>query len=102
MSISLRLKWNDNRPKAKGTIKPKAPHGRQVTVWFDQETFDEIASLARKSNCSFAEQVRTLVTWGLLSLTAEDEVLLAKPTSFAGSARPAGAPRAEAVSGHKL
>ena len=101
MSVSLRLKWNDNRPKARGTIKPKAPHGRQITIWFDQETFDEIASLARKSNCSFAEQVRTLVTWGSMSLTDGDEVLLAKPTSFAGSARPVAAPRAGAVSGRR-
>ena len=101
MSVSLRLKWNDNRPKARGTIKPKAPHGRQITIWFDQETFDEIASLARKSNCSFAEQVRTLVTWGLMSLTDGDEILLAKPTYVAGSARPVAAPRAGAVSGRR-
>ena len=65
MSIALSLKWNDNRPKARGTIKPKAPHGRQITVWFDQEMFDQLAALAVAGNCTFAEQVRTVVTWGL-------------------------------------
>ena len=70
MSTSLRLMWNDSRPAAKGTIKPKAPHGRQITIWFDQETFDELAALARKGNCTFAEQVRTIVTWGLESARA--------------------------------
>lgn len=40
---------------------------RRIITAFDDTTFDEIRSMAIAANCSFAEQVRTLVEWGLES-----------------------------------
>ena len=38
---------------------------RSIKVAFDEETFEEIRRLAAENRCSFAEQVRCLVEWGL-------------------------------------
>ncbi len=36
-----------------------------MSINFDQEMFEEIKAFARRDNVSFAEQVRTLIQWGL-------------------------------------
>ena len=38
---------------------------RRIVVSFDTETFEAIRSRADTEHTSFAEQVRTLVTWGM-------------------------------------
>ena len=41
--------------------------GSRITIEFDDITFDEIKKRAIREKSSFAEQVRTLVEWGLNS-----------------------------------
>lgn len=40
---------------------------RRVVVGFDPETFDQIRTRAQQHRTSFAEEVRTLIEWGLES-----------------------------------
>lgn len=46
---------------------------RRIVVAFDEDTFGEIRTLATKSETSFAEQVRLLVEWGLISAALAKE-----------------------------
>lgn len=41
------------------------PDRRRIIIEFDNEMFDEIRQRAIKHHTTFAEQVRTLVQWGL-------------------------------------
>lgn len=43
----------------------KERHERRIVVSFDDETFAAVRARAVSNNSSFAEQVRTLVDWGL-------------------------------------
>jgi hypothetical protein len=52
-----------HRQPARGSIK--TPGSRRIVVQFDDETFGEIRRRAEAEGSSFAEQVRTLVEWGL-------------------------------------
>lgn len=38
---------------------------KRIVVSFDEETFDQVNEYARLERVSFAEAIRTLVTWGL-------------------------------------
>lgn len=38
---------------------------RRIVISFDSETFEAIRSKADTEKTSFAEQVRTFVTWGM-------------------------------------
>ena len=65
-------------PRAKKPGHPYAycPHGverdnrtysKQITTYFDPDTFEQICELAQKRKTSFAEQVRVLVELGLIT-----------------------------------
>ena len=41
---------------------------KRVSIGFDGDTFEQVKSLAKCCNCSFAEAVRILTTWGFESL----------------------------------
>lgn len=43
----------------------------RIVIAFPTETFEEVRQRAVKKRTSFAEQVRTLVEWGLLSESEE-------------------------------
>jgi len=44
---------------------------RRIVISFDTETFEAIRSRADTEHTSFAEQVRTLVTWGMEDASCE-------------------------------
>lgn len=48
---------------ARGVVR--TPGRRRVVVQFDEASFAEIRGLAKAERTSFAEQIRTLVEWGL-------------------------------------
>lgn len=57
----------------KGSNRGGGPDGkhpylgfRRIVVAFDEETFAQVRKRAVSEKTSFAEQVRTLVEWGLL------------------------------------
>lgn len=57
---------------ARGTVEK---NGRlQVACRFDEETFEQIHTLAAASNISFASQIRILVRGSLNRLAAKREV----------------------------
>lgn len=43
---------------------------RRVVIGFDPDTFAELNARAKRAHTSFAEEVRTLITWGLESANA--------------------------------
>lgn len=52
---------------AKGSQKIKGlGDKKQISVYFDTETFEEINNLATQKKTSFANVVRELVEWGLM------------------------------------
>lgn len=53
----------------KGAPRKEAPHSlrREITVGFDGDVFEHIHKQARINRCSFGEQVRTYVEWGMES-----------------------------------
>lgn len=53
------------RSVARGSKDSHHPGFVAVVVRLDDETFAEVRDLAVKNGTSFAEQVRTLVEWGL-------------------------------------
>lgn len=55
---------------AVGVSSPERPHAVQAVVSFDTETFAAIRERAIAGRVSFAEQVRTLVQWGMESAGA--------------------------------
>lgn len=52
-----------DRPPAKGTSR--RPGENRIVVSLDDEMFAEVARRAEQNRTSFAEQVRTLIEWGL-------------------------------------
>ncbi len=50
---------------AVGFRKPSAPEKVYLSIAFDAETFERMRAMAVAANVSFAEQVRTIVEWGL-------------------------------------
>lgn len=44
---------------------------RRIVIAFDPDTFEQISKRAQHSKTSFAEEVRTLVEFGLESVNAE-------------------------------
>ena len=67
--MTIRIGRNKSRPVAFGTPDPKRPHIRRVLVAFDNDTFADIRQQAIAAHVSFAEQLRTLVEWGMESAT---------------------------------
>lgn len=47
-----------------GSLRGQAS-GRRIVCIFPDDTFEEIRAIAIEEGTSFAEQVRTLVEWGL-------------------------------------
>lgn len=56
---------------AKGCIDPTRPGQLKFQMYLDEETFSQVRGRAIKNNTSFAEEVRTLVEWGLEAERAE-------------------------------
>jgi len=54
---------SSQRQPAIGSVKSRG--SRRIVVQFDDETFDVIRRRAKDAGTSFAEEVRTLVEWGL-------------------------------------
>jgi hypothetical protein len=54
-----------NPRKLLGRGSVRAPGSRRIVVRFDDETFAAIRRRAEEADTSFAEEVRTLVEWGL-------------------------------------
>lgn len=54
------------RPAAKGSRRTVADQ-RRIVISLDDDTFEEVATLAAKADRSFAAQARDLIEWGLLA-----------------------------------
>ena len=52
------------RRAARG-VKRTEGSGLRVVITFDPETFEQVRNRADRLETSFAEQIRTLVEWGL-------------------------------------
>lgn len=52
---------------SRGHADPRQPDRRRTDVYFDHDTYDIIRQRAVANRTSFAEEVRTLVEWGLES-----------------------------------
>ena len=51
-----------------GYTKPNRRGEKRIVIGFPNDDFETIRTLAEKAGTSFAEQVRTLVEWGMEAL----------------------------------
>jgi hypothetical protein len=61
----MRLPGKGSTKRSSLAAPPEYAGLRRIVVAFDEETFGQIRGLAVAKQTSFAEQVRTLVEWGI-------------------------------------